>query len=101
MLCKSFGLIGTQYSNSLEGNSLTYGETTALMLFGITAQGKPLKDRFEITGHDEAIKWIEDVVKEKRPLTENFIRELNLLILKEPSSSLSKAFSLKRNANLK
>ncbi|MEZ4958834.1 MAG: Fic family protein [Saprospiraceae bacterium] len=75
------------HSNHLEGNSLTFGETKALILFGITAAGKPLKDHFEMTGHDEAVKWIEEVVKEGRPLTENFIRELHLLILKEPYES--------------
>lgn len=72
------------HSNHLEGNSLSYGETKALILFGITAAGKPLKDHFEITGHDEAIKWVEEVVKEDRPLTENFIRQIHKLILKEP-----------------
>ena len=71
------------HSNHLEGNSLTYGETKALILFGSTAQGKPLKDHIEMTGHNEALKLIEEVVKEERPLTENFIRELNKLILKE------------------
>lgn len=84
-IMQKFRLDWNYHSNSLEGNSLTYGETKALILFGITAQGKPLKDHFEITGHDEAIKWIEDIIKEEIPLTENFIRELNLLILKEPS----------------
>jgi Fic family protein len=67
----------------LEGNSLTYGETKALILFGLTAQGKPLKDHFEITGHDEAVKWIEDIVKQERPLTESFIRELRTLLLQK------------------
>src|SRR4051812_15645187 len=62
------------HSNHLEGNSLTFGETKALILHGITAQGKPLKDHFEITGHDEAIKWIDDVLKDNTPLTEHFIR---------------------------
>lgn len=71
------------HSNHLEGNSLTYGETKALILFGSTAQGKPLKDHIEMTGHNEALKLIEEVIKEGRPLTENFIRELNKLILKE------------------
>ncbi len=75
------------HSNHLEGNSLSYGETKALILFGITAAGKPLKDHFEITGHDEAVKWVEEVVKEDRPLTENFIRELHKLILKESYES--------------
>ena len=45
-----FRLDWNYHSNNLEGNSLTYGETKALLLFGITAQGKPLQDHIEITG---------------------------------------------------
>jgi len=52
------------HSNHIEGNSLTYGETKALILHGITAQGKPLKDHFEITGHNDALNWVLDIVKE-------------------------------------
>lgn len=81
---QKFRLDWNYHSNHLEGNSLSYGETKALILFGITAQGKPLKDHFEITGHNEAINWVLEVIKEDRPLSENFIRELHKLILKEP-----------------
>mgnify|MGYP001791211850 CR=1 FL=1 len=82
-IMQKFRLDWNFHSNNLEGNSLTYGETKALILFGITAQGKPLKDHLEVTGHDEAIKWVEEVLKEDRPLTENFIRQLHELILKQ------------------
>ncbi|MCW3102777.1 MAG: hypothetical protein JWO09_1217 [Bacteroidetes bacterium] len=84
-IMQKFRLDWNYHSNHLEGNSLTFGETKALILHGITAQGKPLKDHFEITGHDEAIKWIDEVIKDERPLTENFIRELHTLLLKESS----------------
>ncbi len=86
-IMQKFRLDWNYHSNHLEGNSLTYGETKALILFGITAQGKPLKDHFEITGHDEAVKWVEEVVKDERPLTESFIRELHKLLLKESYKS--------------
>jgi Fic family protein len=82
-IIQKFRLDWNYHSNHLEGNSLTYGETKALILFGITAQGKPLKDHFEITGHNEAINWVMDVVKGDYPLTESFIRELHTLLLKE------------------
>ncbi len=75
------------HSNHIEGNSLTYGETKTLLLYGITAQGKTLKDHLEIQGHNEAIEYILDVIKgyiSPRPITESFIRELHQLILKEP-----------------
>jgi Fic family protein len=83
-IMQKFRLDWNYHSNHLEGNTLTYGETKALILFNITAQGKPLQDHIEMTGHNEAVKWIEDIVKQNRPLTENFIRELHKLILKEP-----------------
>ncbi|MDQ3749912.1 MAG: Fic family protein, partial [Acidobacteriota bacterium] len=84
-IMQKFRLDWNYHSNNLEGNSLTYGETKALILFGITAQGKPLKDHFEITGHNEAINWILEIVKDETPLTEKFIRELHSLLLKESS----------------
>lgn len=82
-IMQKFRLDWNYHSNNLEGNSLTYGETKALILFGITAQGKPLKDHFEIQGHNEAINWILEVVKDKTVLTEAFIRQLHVLVLKE------------------
>jgi Fic family protein len=72
------------HSNHLEGNSLTYGETKALILHGITAQGKPLKDHTEVEGHNEAVKWVYEIAKDDRPLTESFIRELHTLLLVKP-----------------
>ena len=83
-IMQKFRLDWNYHSNHLEGNQLTYGETKALLLFNITAQGKPLKDHLEMTGHNEAINWIIDVLKEERALTENFIRQIHKLLLKEP-----------------
>ena len=51
------------HSNAIEGNSLTLGETRSLILHGLTARGKSLRDHLDIEGHDEAVKAIEDVVK--------------------------------------
>ena len=82
-IMQKFRLDWNFHSNNIEGNSLTYGETKALILFGITAQGKPLKDHFEITGHNEAINWVVDLVKGETELTEVFIRQLHELLLKE------------------
>jgi Fic family protein len=83
-IMQKFRLDWNYHSSHIEGNSLTYGETKALILFGQTAQAKPLKDHLEMSGHDEAIKTIEEVLKQERPLNENFIRELHEIILKEP-----------------
>ena len=82
-IMQKFRLDWNYHSNHLEGNSLTYGETKALVLFVITAQGKPLKDHIEVTTHNEAVNWVLDVVKGDYPLTEKFIRELHTSLLKE------------------
>jgi len=83
-IMQKFRLDWNYHSNHLEGNQLTFGETKALLLFNITAQGKPLKDHIEMTGHNEAIEWIIDVIKEERPMNESFICQLHQLLLKEP-----------------
>ncbi len=70
------------HSNKIEGNSLTYGETKALVFHGITAQGKPLIDHIQMKGHEEAIEYILDIIKGKeRPISEVFIRDIHTLIL--------------------
>ncbi|MBE9586310.1 Fic family protein [Mucilaginibacter sp. JRF] len=68
-------------SNAIEGNKLNYGETTALLMHGITAKGKPLKDHLDIQGHNDAIDFLLSVIKDSRPLTENDIRQLHEIIL--------------------
>jgi Fic family protein len=83
-IIQKFRLDWNYHSNNLEGNSLTYGETKSFLLHGLTAQGKPLKDHLDIKGHNEAILWLDDILKNNTPLTEKFIRELHQLILVEP-----------------
>ena len=40
------------HSNAVEGNALTLGETRSLILHGLTARGKPMRDHLDIQGHD-------------------------------------------------
>ncbi len=72
------------HSNHMEGNSLTYGETKMLLMYGITSWGKPLRDALEMKWHNEALKWILDIVYDEYPLSETFIRELNKMLLGDP-----------------
>ncbi|MDT3405667.1 Fic family protein [Mucilaginibacter terrae] len=74
-------------SNAIEGNKLSYGETTALLMHGMTAKGKPLKDHLDIQGHNEAIELLERMVKDERPLTETDIRGLHEVILGKPHTA--------------
>ncbi|MDP9080134.1 MAG: Fic family protein [Bacteroidota bacterium] len=72
------------HSNAIEGNKLSYGETVAFLMEGITAKGKPLKDHLDIRGHNEAINFLLAIVKDTRPISEADIRALHKMILVEP-----------------
>ena len=72
------------HSNALEGNTLTLGETRSLIMHGLTANGKPMRDHLDIEGHDHAIKAIEDAVVRDLALNGTFIRDLHKVLLKKP-----------------
>ncbi len=74
----------TFHSNSIEGNKLTYGETKAFLLHGITAQGKPFRDYLDIKGHHQAIDYLLELIRRQKPLAEADVRELHKVILVEP-----------------
>lgn len=72
------------HSNAIEGNTLTLGETRAFLLHGVTAKGKPFRDYLDLKGHNEAIAYLEQIVRGQEPLTEVVIRELHRILLVEP-----------------
>ena len=78
------------HSNAIEGNRLNYGETVAFLMEGITAKGKPLKDHLDIRGHNDAINFLLEIVKDTRPISEADIRALHKMILVEPYDSPAK-----------
>lgn len=82
-ILQKFRLEWNYNSNAIEGNSLTLGETRSLLLHGLTAAGKPMRDHLDIKGHNEAVLWLEDMVRDERPLTEQFIRGMHEVLLGE------------------
>ena len=72
------------HSNAIEGNTLTLSETRGLILHGLTARGKPMRDHLDIQGHDDAVKAIQEAVTSEHGLNEVFIRNLHRVLLKEP-----------------
>lgn len=74
-------------SNAIEGNKLSYGETTALLMHGITAKGKPLKDHLDIRGHNKALEYLDTIIKDDRDFTEADVRGLHEVILGESYDS--------------
>ena len=70
----------TYNSNAIEGNTLTLQET-ALVLEGITVDKKPLRDHLEAVGHRDAFLYVQDLVKNNVPFSENIIKQIHTLVL--------------------
>ena len=71
----------TYHSNAIEGNTLTFLETS-VVLEGITVGGKALREHFEAINHRDAILYVEDIIKKQEPFSEWQIRNIHQLILK-------------------
>ncbi|GAB5534926.1 MAG: hypothetical protein Rubg2KO_11750 [Rubricoccaceae bacterium] len=67
----------TYHSNAIEGNSLSYGETRALLMEGVTAHGKPLKDHLDIERHRDVVLYIEEFVNSTEPIRVDFVKEIH------------------------
>ena len=71
-------------SNHLEGNTLTYGQTELLLLFGKVSGEGHLKDFNDMKASEVSVKMMkEEAENKKEPLTQNFIRMLHHTLLRE------------------
>lgn len=81
-LKETINLEWTYNSNGIEGNTLTLRETQ-IVLEGITVGGKSIKEHLEAINHEKAILYLDELVKDKQPITEWNIKNIHQLILKE------------------
>jgi Fic family protein len=79
---QSFMIDFNYNSNHLEGNTLTYGQTKLLLLFGRVEGRGLMRDFEEMKAHNVGLEIMKrEALDKKRPLSEVFIRELNRIIL--------------------
>lgn len=84
-LKRKFRLEFNYNSNHMEGNTLTYGQTQLLLINDKISGDAKISDVEEMKAHDVALLQIEEFAKNKEyPLTEQFIKELNRIILVKP-----------------
>ena len=71
-------------SNHIEGNTLTYGQTEILLLFGKVIGEADVRDVQEMTASNVGLKMMTEEARVKEmPLTQNFIRTLHKTLLRE------------------
>ncbi|QOG01471.1 helix-turn-helix domain-containing protein [Flavobacterium sp. MDT1-60] len=69
-------------TNRLNGNSLTFQETKAVINDGITIPGKSMQEHLEAVNLHETISYIKDLNQKKIPLNEKEFLTIHNLILK-------------------
>lgn len=82
-LDQKFSLEFNYNSNHIEGNTLTYGQTEMLLLFGKVIDEANMKDLEEMKAHNVGLKMMQTEAATEKPLTETFIRQLHQTILRE------------------
>ena len=71
-------------SNHIEGNTLSYGQTELLLLFGKVVGEAEMKDLEEMKASNVGLKMMQEQARLKEmPLTQNFIRQLHKTLLRE------------------
>lgn len=84
LLSKRFTVDYNFNSNHIEGNTLTYGQTELLLLLGkVSGEGK-LRDYNEMKASQVGFEMMREMVGIRdTPLTQNFIRQLHKVLLRE------------------
>ena len=84
MLSRRFTIDFNYNSNHIEGNTLTYGQTEILLLFGKIVGEADVRDVHEMTASNVGLKMMKEEAQLKEtPLTQHFIRTLHKTLLRE------------------
>ena len=83
-LSRRFTIDYNYNSNHIEGNTLTYGQTEILLMFGKVVGEAHVRDIEEMTASNVGLKMMtEESSLKDIPLTQNFIRTLHKILLRE------------------
>lgn len=84
MLSRRFTIDFNYNSNHIEGNTLTYGQTEILLMFGKIVGEADVRDVHEMTASNVGLKMMkEEALLKETPMTQHFIRTLHKTLLRE------------------
>lgn len=84
MLSVRFTVEYNYNSNHIEGNTLTYGQTELLLLFGRVSGNGHLKDFNDMKASEVSVQMMQEEAHDRNaPLTQNFIRTLHRTLICE------------------
>ena len=98
-LLQQFIVLWTHDSTAIEGNTLTLGETSKILEYGLTISGKPLKEHEEVYGHAKAIELIIDLLKKDKICDEDLFNLHRCVMQKTAVDSLRPVGDWKKDFN--
>ena len=86
-LLKQLRAIWTYDSTSIEGNTLTLGDTMAVLEYGLTVKGKPLKDHQDVVSHAKGVDFVQSLIGKKK-ITVDDLFTLHRIVVGETSHDI-------------
>ena len=65
-LLKQLKAVWTHDSTAIEGNTLSLGDTMAVLEYGLTVKGKPLKDHQDVASHAKGVEFVQSLIGRKK-----------------------------------
>ena len=79
----------TYHSTAIEGSTLTENQVYNLLDLDIPAKDKPFTEQQMVIDHQKALNFTLQKAEEKMPITENLIKEIGALVMKNTGSVYS------------
>jgi len=86
-LLKAIKAVWTHDSTAIEGNTLTLGDTMAVLEYGLTVKGKPLKDHQDVVAHANGIDFVRSLLDKGR-IAEEDIFALHRIVVAELTNDI-------------
>lgn len=77
------------HSNAIEGNTLSLNETRIVLEEGLTIGGKSLREHLEIIGHQDAIKYIESLMRPNYILNGKDVLDVHRIVMIKVSEDIA------------
>jgi Fic family protein len=71
----------TYHSNSIEGSTLTEGDTAAILFDNVSLPNKTLTEQLEAKNHQTALVYLFDYISKKGKINENLILKLHSILM--------------------
>ena len=98
-LLKQLKAVWTHDSTSIEGNTLSLGDTMAVLEYGLTVKGKPLKDHQDVVSHAKGVDFVQSLIGRKNITADDVFALHRIVVGEEPRDIYRPVGGWKREDN--